>query len=51
MFLTVMTFIAFGEEKACEPKNTDLDMGHGGGTFIMWKCFAAGGAGPLHKMK
>ena len=36
--------------KAGRPKNTISTVNHGGGSIILWECFAAGGTGALHKI-
>ena len=36
--------------EACKPKNTIPTMKHGGGSFMLWGCFAVGGTGALHKI-
>ena len=40
------------EEKgeACKLKNTIPTVKHWGGSIMMWRCFAAGGTGALHKI-
>ena len=36
--------------KACKPKNTILTVKHGGGSTMLWGCFASGGTGALLKI-
>ena len=35
--------------ETCKPKNIPT-MKHGGGSIMLWGCFAAGGTGALHKI-
>uniref|UniRef100_A0AAZ3PSC7 Tc1-like transposase DDE domain-containing protein n=1 Tax=Oncorhynchus tshawytscha TaxID=74940 RepID=A0AAZ3PSC7_ONCTS len=35
---------------ACKSKNTIPTLKQGGGSLMVWGCFAAGGIGPLHKI-
>ena len=36
--------------EVCKPKNSIPTVMHGGGSIMLWWCFAAGGIGALHKI-
>ena len=36
--------------EACKPKNIIQTVKHGGGSIMLWGCFAAGGTDALHKI-
>ena len=48
-----MTIIMFGGKggRLASPKITILTVKHGGGSIMLWGCFAAGGTGVLHIMR
>ena len=37
--------------EACKPKNTMPTVKHGGGSMMLWRCFAAGGIGGIMRQE
>ena len=47
--LAIMTIVTFGGKRG-KPENTFPTVKYGGGSIMLWGCFAEGGTGALHKI-
>ena len=46
----VHCYVWMKNREACKPKNNIPTVKHGGGSIMLWLCFATGGTGALHQV-